>query len=173
VANSPAPAPSRFAARLKAALPAPALAVAGSLGWALTMASSAALAGLMRSRAFGGNLETVIAVFGIGGLAGFVPALTAYRLFGRQKSRSQRFSLMFLALTLATVACTSLTFTLILRSYYAQWHDDFPSLHWFEEQFFTTASSTYQFAVLGLRSFLPLGLPALFFAAWLMSKKPV
>jgi hypothetical protein len=173
VGNSPAPAPSHFAARLNAALPAPALAVFGSLGWASVTGASAALAGLMKSRAFGGNLETVIAVFGIGGLAGFVPALTAYRLFGRQKTHNQRFSLIFLALTLATVACTSLTFTLILRSYYAQWHDDFPSFHWFEEQFFTTASSTYQFAVLGLRSFLPLGLPALFLASWLISKKPV
>jgi hypothetical protein len=173
VANLPASTPIRFGARLRAALPAPRLAVLGSLAWALTMAASAALAGVMKSRAFGGNLETVIAVFGIGGLAGFVPALTAYRLFGRQKTHSQRFSLMFLALTLPTIACTSLTFTLILRSYYAQWHDDFPSPHWFEEQFFTTASSTYQFAVLGLRSFLPLGLPALFFASWLISKKPV
>jgi hypothetical protein len=173
MAVAPFPAPARFGARLRAALPSPAFAVFASLAWAMAMAASAALAGAMKSRAFSGNLETVIAVFGAGGLAGFAPALTAYRLFGRHKARGQRFSLMFLALAATTIICTSLAYTLVYRTYYAQWHDDFPSLHWFEEQFFTTASSTYQFAVLGLRSYLPLGIIALFLASWLMSKKPV
>jgi hypothetical protein len=173
MAAAPVPAPASFGARLRAALPAPAFAVFGSIGWALAMAASAALAGVLKSRAFSGNLETVIAIFGIGGLAGFAPALAAYRLFGGRKARGQRFSLMFLALAAATIICTSLAYTLVYRTYYAQWHDDFPSLHWFEEQFFTTASSTYQFAVLGLRSYLPLGIIALFLTSWVMSKKPV
>jgi hypothetical protein len=173
VTNSSAPAPSRFAERVKAALPSPALAVFGSLAWGAVMCASAALAGVMKSRALNGNFETVIAIFAGGGFVGFVPALTAYRLFGRGKTRSQRFSLLFLALAAATIACTSLSYSLIYRSYYAQWHDDFPSLHWLEEQFFTTASSSYQFAVLGLRLFLPLGIVALFATSWLMSKKPV
>jgi hypothetical protein len=137
------------------------------------MAASAALAGVMKRWSSGGNLEIVVATFAAGGLAGFAPALFACRFLGAGKTRSQRFALAFLALAAATIACTTLMFTLVLRSYYAQWHDDFPSIDWFEEQFFTTASATYQFAVLGLRSFLPLGLPALFFAAWLISKKPV
>jgi hypothetical protein len=137
------------------------------------MGASALLSGAARGKAFGGNLETLVLTFFIGGLAGFVPALVIFRLFGAGKTRSQRFALAFLALAGLTIVCTSLTFTIIFRSYYAQWHGDVLTGHWLEQQFFTMASASYQFAVLGLRSFLPLGLFALFGAAWLISKKPV
>ena len=159
--------------RLRAALPGPALGFLGSLGWAAAMGASAALAGVMKAWSSGGNLDTVIVIFAIGGLVAFVPALTAYRFLGGQKVRGQRIALAFLTLAAATIVCTSATFTLIFRTYYAQWHDEILTGDWFREQFYTTASSTYQFAVLGLRSFLPLGLPALFAASWLISKKPV
>jgi hypothetical protein len=137
------------------------------------MSASAFLSGAARGKAFGGSLETLVLTFFIGGLAGFVPALFLFRLFGAGMARSQRFALAFLALSAATIACTSLTFTIIFRSYYAQWHDNFLTGDWLREQFFTFASASYQFGVLGLRSFLPLGLVALFGAAWLISKKPV
>jgi hypothetical protein len=137
------------------------------------MGASAALAGVMKSWAGGGNLRVVAISFAAGGFAAFVPAFAAYRLFGARKTRSQRFSLAFLTLASATVFFTAITFALIFRSYYAQWHDTVFSGDWFRQQFFTTASSLYQFAVLGLRSYLPIGLPALFAAAWLISRKPV
>ena len=131
------------------------------------------LSGALKGKALEGSLETLVLTFSIGGFAGFVPALFVYRLFSRGRSASQRFSLAFLALTAMTIVCTSLTFTLIFRAYYAQWHEAFLTRHWLEQQFFTTASASYQFAVLGLRSFLPLGLAALFLASWQISKKPV
>ena len=137
------------------------------------MGASAALAGVMKSWAGGGNLVFVTASFAAGGLAAFVPALIAYRMFGARKSRSQRLALIFLALTAATILFTNMAFALIYRTYYAQWHGDFLSGDWLRQQFFTTASSTYQFAVIGLRSYFPLGIAALFFASWLISKKPV
>ena len=137
------------------------------------MSVSAFLSGAAKGKAIGGSLETLVMTFFIGGLAGFVPALVVYKLFGGGKTRSQRFALAFIALAASTIACTSLTFTVIFRSYYAQWHDGFLTGDWLREQFFTFASASYQFGVLGLRSFLPLGLGALFGAAWLISKKPV
>jgi hypothetical protein len=158
---------------MKQALPGGAAALCGSLAWSLAMGSSAWLSGALKGKAFGGSLGTLVLTFAIGGLAGFVPALFAYRLLRAGKSASQRYALAFLALAAATIVCTSLTFTLIFRSYYAQWHDGILTGHWLEEQFFTLASAGYQFAVLGLRSFLPLGLAALFAASWLLSKKPV
>jgi hypothetical protein len=155
------------------ALPGVRLSIFASLAWSIAMAASAAIAGAVKSWSPGGNLQMIIAVFDFGGLAGFVPALTAYRFYAADKARGQRFSLAFLALLATTLLFTWLTYLAIFRSYYAQWHDDFLTGDWLREQFFTTASSAYQFAVLGLRSFLPLGLPALFFASWLISKKPV
>ena len=165
--------PRSRAARLRQALPGGASALFGSLAWALVMGASAWLSGAMKAKAFGGSLETLVMTFAFGGLASFVPALIAYRLLGAGRSASQRFSLAFLALAGATIVSTSLTFTLIFRSYYAKWHDGFLTGHWLEQQFVTLASASYQFAVLGLRSFLPLGLAALFTASWLISKKPV
>ena len=155
------------------ALPGRAAAIFGSLGWSASMGASAWLAGAVKAKAFGGSLEAVVLTFALGGLTGFVPALTAYRLKGAQKSSSQRFALIFLSLAAATSGCTYTFYLLAFRSYYAQWHDEVLTADWFREQFFTTASAGYQFAVLGLRSFLPLGLGALFFASWLISKKPV
>ena len=165
--------PRPRAARLRQALSGFATPLLGSIAWSLAMGASAALSGALKAKAFGGNLEMTVMVFAFGGLAGFAPGLAAFRYLAAGKSRSQRFSLAFLSLAGATLLFTAITFALIFRSYYAQWHETVFSGDWFRQQFFTTASSFYQFAVLGLRSYLPIGLPSLFLASWLISKKPV
>jgi hypothetical protein len=44
------------------------------------------------------------------------------------------------------------------RSFYSRWHAPFGSVIWMFQFVFTGASAVYQFAVLGSRLFMPLGL---------------
>jgi hypothetical protein len=48
-------------------------------------------------------------------------------------------------------------FSIIYRNFYAQWHGDPFTRIWLFQLTFTSASALYQFAVLGLRLYLPLG----------------
>jgi hypothetical protein len=163
----------RAVSRVHAALPGGVEALFGSLVWAALMGASAWLAGAAAGKSIRGSLSAEIVTFSIGGLAALSPGLFLFRLLGPGKGHGQRFALIFLSLAAATALCTWLTFAVFFRAYYAQWHDDFLTGDWLREQIFTMASAGYQFAVLGLRSFLPLGLPALFLASWHISKKPV
>ena len=69
---------------------------------------------------------------------------------------------MFLALSLSTLGTTALLFALDYRSYYASWHEEFGTITWAYQFVFTVAGAIVQFAVLGVRMFLPLGFAALF-----------
>jgi len=81
------------------------------------------------------------------------------------------FAAAFLCLTVFTIAVTSMIFALILRNFYAQWHGDPLSKLWLVQFAFTTASALYQFAVMGIRLYLPLGVMFLFGASWLLANR--
>ena len=137
------------------------------------MALSAALTAWAREWAAGGNMRAVIVTFAIGGVLALVPALVLFNLAKARKSFSQRFAIAFLLLSAATLGSTLLVYSIGYRSYYAKWHAVALTHDWFLQLFFTTASGVYQFAVLGVRSFLPLGLVCLFGVSWLIARRPV
>ena len=66
---------------------------------------------------------------------------------------------------------TSAIFAVIFRQYYAQWHGDPFTRIWLVQLVFTTASALYQFAVLGIRLYLPVGVIFLFAASWLLADR--
>jgi hypothetical protein len=47
------------------------------------------------------------------------------------------------------------------RLFYAQWHRPFGTRIWAYQFIFTSAGAVYQFLVMGLRLYLPVGLPIL------------
>ncbi|MEX0347301.1 MAG: hypothetical protein AB3N20_20435 [Rhizobiaceae bacterium] len=128
------------------------------------MALSAGTALWLNQRTTVPAISALIILFACGGLAAFMPAITIANVF-RLTDRKSRFAAFFVALTICTVGLTALFYALHFRFYFSQWHADPFTIRWAFEFAFTIAAALYQFAVLGLRLFFPVGLVALFLAA--------
>jgi hypothetical protein len=113
----------------------------------------------------------VLAIFAGGALLAFVPGVMLAKLVAQQKSQSQYMAALLIGIALSTLGVTALINILQYRSYYAVWHDRAGAHDWYWQQFFTTASALYQFAVLGTRLYLPFGPLVLIAAACLISIK--
>lgn len=83
----------------------------------------------------------------------------------RGRGTEAAFAAAFVSLAATTVAVTALLYALQYRSYYAEWHAEAFTLTWAFQFVFTGLVALYQFAVLGIRLYFPVGLTALFAAA--------
>ncbi|MCB1425472.1 MAG: hypothetical protein R3D65_12365 [Zhengella sp.] len=162
-----------FLAALRAGRPGWRLAVAGTAAWALALAASAA-AGLAMHGWSWPDMQPAVLLFFCGGflafplavwLAGFLDAWLAFR-------PGQRFASVFILLGMGSVALTALIFSQVFRHYFSGFHGPFGSKLWLIQTIFTSAAAIYHFLVMGLRLFLPLGLPALLLAALLLARRP-
>lgn len=160
-----------FPATLRAAMPGWRPALLGSLAWGLAMAASAAFCLWSEARAATAVTPTLLIVFATGGFIAWAPAVTLARMIGPRRPE-QRFAALFIALTVATLAVTGMIYALHFRYYFSQWHGAFLTLRWAFEFGFTVAAALYQFAVLGFRLYFPLGLVALFAAAFWHARRP-
>ncbi len=144
-----------------------------SLGWAAAMMASAGLNLFLLNRAPDKNTQLLVLFFGLGGLIAF--PLTAYlmRWMPLNWRTGQRFACAFIVLLVTTLGLTSFIFALQFRVYFAQWHDNEYSIRLVFETVFTILSAVYQFLVLALRLYLPLGLVALLGASWTFATKRV
>ncbi len=127
----------------------------GAVAWALAMAASFLLSTTLFGRASGSHVATLTALYALGGLLGWTVAVPLIRFSGHGRTAPTVFSAWFLLLGITTIAATSALFALQYRLFYAHWHAPFPSRIWVYQFIFTSASALYQFAVLGLRHFLP------------------
>lgn len=147
--------------RLVRALPDPATAIAGAALWAGVMAGSAAAWLAIADRLETSRTPDILATFALGAALAFPVALYLARLAVPGARREARFAAAFLAFGVMTVLGVAFVYAMQYRLYYAQWHDHFPSVVWVFQLVFTGAAAVYQFAVLGVRMFLPVGLAAL------------
>ncbi|TIX38504.1 MAG: hypothetical protein E5V40_19240, partial [Mesorhizobium sp.] len=83
------------------------------------------------------------------------------RLVSRGRHWEVAFAAAFVALLVATLAFTGGLFALQYRSYYAEWHAPAFTIRWAFELVFTMLTALYQFVVLGIRLYFPLGFIAL------------
>ena len=133
---------------------------AGSFAWSLAIGASCTVALLLRAWQNEQAQAAVVLLFGSGALVAYAPAiLFAHRLGGRRAET--RFAATMVLLAGATIAVTAFLFGLWYRLYYAHWHEPALSIGWIFQFAFTMAGACYHFLVLGLRMYLPLGLPAL------------
>lgn len=139
--------------------------VPGSLVWAILMVCSAWLGLALRGWQASTNLYEVCIVFFVGGLLAFLPGLWVGRIVARGRAAHARFATVFVALLLATLGMTAVVYALQYRQYYSQWHEDVFTRIWMFQLIFTFAAAIYQFAVLGMRLFVPVGFIALVAAA--------
>ncbi len=161
---------ARFASAFRRAVPPAGFWIVGSLAWAAVNALSA-FAGLMLREWQGWPaIAEVVFVFACGAAIAFLPAVVLVRLVGGERAPSLRYASALLSLAVLTIGFTAAVFAFQYRFYYAQWHSPFPSVAWGFQFVFTTAAAFYQFAVLGMRLYLPLAFICLFVAAWLIAR---
>lgn len=132
------------------------LAVLGSLAWALAMGCAAFVGGLWFGWAPGTPLLLIVWAYARGAVLAFAPALfvTRFVFLGQSHWRAVVLVLVLAGLTLGLTAGL---IALEYRDYFSQWHAPFASRIWMWQQFYTFAGSAYQFAVVGLRLYWPLG----------------
>ncbi|WP_156379738.1 MULTISPECIES: hypothetical protein [unclassified Rhizobium] len=129
--------------------------------WGLAMALCAVTSLLLQGRIDTGHSLAILVLFFFGGSLAFPVAVFAAQALGFGRRAETRFAGSFLCLTLLTIGITGILFALQYRLFFAQWHAPFATRIWFYQFAFTGAGAIYQFIVMGIRLYLPLGLPAL------------
>lgn len=110
-------------------------------------------------------VRTVVLLFALGGAFAFPIGWTLARLLSQGRRPETAFAAAFVSLGVATIGLTALLYALEYRSYYAEWHAAPFTITWAFQFVFTGLVAAYQFAVLGLRLYFPVGFVALFSAA--------
>ncbi|WP_426236272.1 hypothetical protein [Pararhizobium sp. DWP1-1-3] len=163
----------KIAQRLRLALPGLWELVLGAPLWGLMMAGSALVALYLRNGAETFHLKSILILFFCGGVASWPFALLLGRFGAMGRGRETHFAAFFLCLTLCTIAVTAVLFALDYRIFYARWHAPFGTGTWAYQFTFTSASAIYQFIVMGIRLYLPLGFAALALTSlWLTCRMP-
>lgn len=140
--------------------------------WALAMVATALVGLYAEGWQTPAKVRDVAVIYLVGALIAFPPALWLARVLSLGKPRDVACAAFFLALAVATIGITAAIYALDYRSYYTQWHAPAFSKSWTLQFVFTIAGALYQFAVLGLRLYMPLGLVALLVAALWFARQP-
>lgn len=119
-----------------------------------------------------GRIRYLSLLLAAGGVLAFPVAFFFARLLSTGRSTEAAFSVAFLCLLVCTIACGSGLYALQYRLYYSEWHAPALSITWGLELIFTLAAALYQYAVLGVRLYFPIGFVALFAASIWFARQP-
>jgi hypothetical protein len=150
--------------RARAALPSLRLALGGALLWGLVMGVSALTNLMLAEWATPLRIREISLLFIAGGAFAFPTALYLARFLCLGRGREVAFAAMFVCLLATTIAFTS-SLHASLNWFLAERHTATFSRDWLTELFFTVAAALYQFAVLGIRLYFPIGFAALLLAS--------
>jgi len=137
----------------------------GSFLWAATMGTSALINLLLDNWVTPEKIRTVSLLFAGGGALAFPVGLFAARLVSLGRHWEVALAAAFVCLLVATIGFTGGLFALQYRSYYAEWHSPAFTITWAFQFVFTMLTALYQFVVLGIRLYFPLGFIALALAS--------
>ncbi|MER9074725.1 hypothetical protein NKH80_18225 [Mesorhizobium sp. M0904] len=147
--------------RLRRALPSLRTAFAGALLWAMAMGASALLNLLQYNWETPAKIRFVSLLYAAGGALAFPIGLFLARLVSLGRHWEIALAAAFVCLLAATIVFTGGLFGLQYRSYYVQWHAPAFTITWVFQFVFTMLTALYQFVVLGIRLYFPLGFIAL------------
>ncbi|WP_394689155.1 hypothetical protein [Hoeflea sp.] len=142
----------------------------GAIGWGAAMALSAQASLWLSNAAITSHYWSLTALFFAGATLAWPLSLSAFRFIAFGRGREPAFAAAVLCLILFTIGMTAVLFAIIYRNFYAQWHGDPFTKLWLIQLAFTSASALYQFAVVGLRLYMPLGVALLFATALLLAR---
>jgi hypothetical protein len=144
--------------------------IAQSILWGLAMTLSA-LTSLWFSTGWQtSHLSQIIVLVLFSSIAAYPLARFALYILDRKKRFETQFAGSFFCLTIATIGLTAAAYSLNYWSFYAQWHGPTFSRIWVWQFFFTNLGALYQFAVMGLKFYLPVGIVFLTLASWLIAR---
>lgn len=155
--------------RLAYALPSKPVALAGPVVWGAAMAVSCGIGLYLRHRGQTDHFGQIVLYYFVGAFIAFIPALTLARFLSFSKPVTSRFCAVALCLCLVTYGITALLFAVQYRIFYAQWHEPFLTRIWFFQQVFTTLGAIYQFTIIGLWLYFPVGILSLFITSFILS----
>jgi hypothetical protein len=157
--------------RLIACRPSRSHLLVGAPVWGLLMMLSAAVALYLRHRLETFHLEALLLLYFAGGFVAWPFCLTFGRFLAHRHRIEGRFAAFFLCLSAGTILMTAFLFAMQYRLFYAQWHAPPGTFIWAIQFVVTSASAVYQFSVLGLSLFLPLGLLFLIAASLVLARR--
>lgn len=159
--------------RLCSSLPNASEILVGGPVWGAMMALSSLLALYLRNGAQTYHIVSILLLFFCGGIIAWPCAVFLGRFAAIGRRGETRFAAFFLCLTVLTIAATAFIFAMDYRLFYAQWHQPFGTRIWMYQFVFTSAGAAYQFVVMGIPLYLPLGFAALALASlWLARRTP-
>ena len=144
---------------------------AGSLCWGAMMVCSLLLAVALRNGLQTDRLFRLMLAYFLGGMLAWPSMVPLARWLAFRRPVETRFAAFFLTLSVGTMAMTAFFFAMDYRIFYDRWHAPFGSIIWMYQFVFTGASAVYQFAVLGSRLFMPLGLLFLLAASLYLARR--
>jgi len=160
-----------FRIRLSASVPSLTQWTLGALAWGAAMASSCLLSiTILRWTPYAHERQLLLLFF-VGGVLAWLIALPLVRFFSLGRPAETRLAAALLFLSAGTVGMTAYLFAVQYRAFYAQWHAPFGTKIWAYQYAYTTASAFYQFAILGLRFYFPLGLLLVVAASILLARR--
>ncbi len=133
----------------------------GAVVWGLLMAASALVSLYVRNRLETAHLGQLLALYLAGGVLAWPFVVFTARLVSRNARLETRFAACLVLLAVGTIAMTAFLFAMDYRLFYSQWHQPLLTKTGMRQVFGTSASAVYQFAVMGLGLYLPVGLPLL------------
>ena len=157
--------PAAIHARIRRAWPGWQPLLKGAFIWALAMTLSAVVGLYIRMEWKTGHLAPLLVIFFLGALFAWPLAVLALRVIGLGNGLPRHF-LAFLILTGTTVGVTAGLFALDYWIFRTGWHSTPLTKLWLLQLIISIIAALYQFAVLGLALFLPIGLPASLVATW-------
>ncbi len=147
--------------RVRRALPPLPDALLGGLLWGMAMGTSALTNLLLAGWETPAKIRLISLLFASGGAIAFPVALFLARLVSLGRQREVALAAGLVCLVASTIGLTGGLFALQYRSYYAEWHAPAFTVTWAFQFSFTVLIALYQFAVLGIRLYLPFGFVAL------------
>ncbi|MER8381915.1 MULTISPECIES: hypothetical protein [unclassified Mesorhizobium] len=147
--------------RLRRSLPPLRTAFVGALLWAMAMGASALLNLQLYDWETPAKVRFVSLLYAAGGALAFPVGLFLARLVSLGRNWEIALAAAFVCLLTVTIAFTGGLFGLQYRSYYVQWHAPALTITWVFQFVFTMLTALYQFVVLGIRLYFPLGFIAL------------
>ncbi|WP_378942735.1 hypothetical protein [Mesorhizobium sp. ANAO-SY3R2] len=150
---------------LRHALPTLPLALAGAVAWGIVAGASALSSLVLGQWATPAHVGTLVALFALGGALAFPLGWTLARLLWRGRSTEAAFAAAFVSIAVTTIGLTALLYVLHYRIDYPDGHSHPLTISWAFDLMFSGLAALYQFAVLGIRLYFPLGFAALFAAA--------
>lgn len=135
------------------------------------MLISALVALYLRNRMATGHFDHLAILYFVGGLLAWPLVLPVGRFLAHRRPIETRFAAFFVSLAAGTILMTAFLFAMDYRLFYARWHAPAGKITWVFQFLVTSVSAVYQFSVLGLRLFLPVGLVCLLTTSFALAKR--